>query len=320
VYGQNLATFDEPELVTFEKTTTLVELDETFAGLTSLFAKTILNVKNIRLTQEDGEWASKTEEKFAYARAFLEGFKSDETFPSAMNCTLNLENSIYDLNDTKNEWKENEDTSASDKIFDTTYWISYNLGPSSRYCFEVGIQSWWWYASKQLAYDGFISGFLAWLQNLLGGAITFNALYRKIKEADEAENVREMYFWYGRLTTLIINFDPIPEDNLEFDRLDEDELSELMAGLGGGFAALMIPQAAQALSAQPRTFHSAINNFSNKLEDMKVGSPRVAGTWDDMYGFSAGLMQSSFGDASPNSTVCATNLTRIVDQSIIFVE
>jgi hypothetical protein len=53
---------------------------------------------------------------------------------------------------------------------------------------------------------------------------------------------------------------------------------------------------------------------------MKVGSPRVSGTWDDMYGFSAGLMQSSFGDASPNSTVCATNLTRIVDQSIIFVE
>lgn len=129
-----------------------------------------------------------------------------------------------------------------------------------------------------------------------------------------------MYFWYGRLTTLIVNFDPIPEDNLEFDRLEEDELTELMAGIGGGFAALMIPQAAQALAGKPRNFNSAINSFSNKLEDMKVGPPRVSGTWDDMYGFSAGLMQSSFGDASPNSTVCATNLTRIVDQSVIFVE
>jgi hypothetical protein len=241
VYGQNLAALDEHELVAFEKTPYLAELDQTFAGLSSLLAKTVLNVKNMRLMQEDGEWDSDVQMKFAYARAFLEGFKSDETFPSALNCTTNLEDSIYILNDTKNEWRDNNETSASDKIFDTTYWISYNLGPSSRYCFEVGIQSWWWYASKQLAYDGFISGFLAWLQNLLGGAITFNALYRKIKEADEAENVREMYFWYGRLTTLIVNFDPIPEDNLEFDRLEEDELTELMAGIGGGFAALMIP-------------------------------------------------------------------------------
>lgn len=127
-----------------------------------------------------------------------------------------------------------------------------------------------------------------------------------------------MYFWYGRLATLIINFDPIPEDNLEFDRLEEDELTELMAGIGGAYAALKIPQATQALATKSR--NSAINNFGDKLESMKVSSPRVSGTWDDMYGFSAGLIQSGFGDASPNSTVCATNLTRIVDKSIIFVE
>lgn len=39
-----------------------------------------------------------------------------------------------------------------------------------------------------------------------------------------------------------------------------------------------------------------------------------------MYGFSAGLIQSSFGDASPNSTVCQTNITRIVEKSILFIE
>ena len=110
-----------------------------------------------------------------------------------------------------------------------------------------------------------------------------------------------MYFWYGRLATLIINFDPIPEDNLEFDRLEEDEITELMAGLGAAYGALKIPQ---ALPSKVRAFNSAINDFSDKLESIQVESPRVGGAWNDMYGFSAGLIQSSFGDASPNSTVC----------------
>ena len=51
-----------------------------------------------------------------------------------------------------------------------------------------------------------------------------------------------------------------------------------------------------------------------------VKSPRVGNWWDDTYGFSAGFIQSSFGDASPNSTVCMSNVTRIIENSIGFIE
>ena len=58
---------------------------------------------------------------------------------------------------------------------------------------------------------------MAWLQNLLSNAVTFQKLYNKIAEANDTENWREAFFWYGRFTTLFINFDPIPEDELELE-------------------------------------------------------------------------------------------------------
>ena len=139
------------------------------------------------------------------------------------------------LNDTKLEWREDDDVEAKDYIFDSAYWVSYSLGPATRHCFMVGMEGYAWGWTKVEIYDGFVDGFLAWLQNLLGNVITFNALYKKITESSEANNRIEMMFWYGRLSTLIFNFEPIPEDQLEFERVDEfdpDAVTELLGGLG----------------------------------------------------------------------------------------
>ena len=51
------------------------------------------------------------------------------------------------------------------------------------------------------------------MQNLLGNVITFNSLYKKIEEATEADNMKEIYFWYGRFTILFIDFEPLVEDD-----------------------------------------------------------------------------------------------------------
>jgi hypothetical protein len=55
---------------------------------------------------------------------------------------------------------------------------------------------------------------------LLGNVITFNSLYKKIEEATEAENQKEIYFWYGRFTILFIDFEPLVEESL--DELDDE--------------------------------------------------------------------------------------------------
>lgn len=44
------------------------------------------------------------------------------------------------------------------------------------------------------------------MQQLLGNVITFQKIYDKIKEANDLGNDMESYYWYGRFTTLFINF------------------------------------------------------------------------------------------------------------------
>lgn len=54
--------------------------------------------------------------------------------------------------------------------------------------------------------------------------ITFNSLYKKIEEAEAAGNTREVYYWYGRFTILFIDFEPIADDEADFDTDFDDDV------------------------------------------------------------------------------------------------
>ena len=56
---------------------------------------------------------------------------------------------------------------------------------------------------------------------MLGSALTLNTLYERIQEADEAGNKREIMYWYGRFATIMINFDPIVDDEISEEEFDE---------------------------------------------------------------------------------------------------
>ena len=45
---------------------------------------------------------------------------------------------------------------------------------------------------------------------------------------------------------------------------------------------------------------------------LKEGHPRVGGFFSNTFGFSSGFVNASFGDASPNSSICSTNITRVL--------
>jgi hypothetical protein len=81
------------------------------------------------LQQDDGEeYDTDTERKFDYTNAFLAGFRSQETLPSATNCTKYLEQSILLYNTTYMQWQDEEvaaELTRQDYIFNTTEWISY---------------------------------------------------------------------------------------------------------------------------------------------------------------------------------------------------
>ncbi len=55
-------------------------------------------------------------------------------------------------------------------------------------------------------------GFMtAFLQNMIGNILNFNTIYTKIVNANTAGKMSDVYFYMGRLTYLIIYFDPVIE-------------------------------------------------------------------------------------------------------------
>ncbi len=54
----------------------------------------------------------------------------------------------------------------------------------------------------------------AFLQNLIGNILNFNTLYTNIVNANKAGKMTDVYFFMGRLTYLILYFDPIEEAGL----------------------------------------------------------------------------------------------------------
>ena len=59
-----------------------------------------------------------------------------------------------------------------------------------------------------------VSIMTAFLQNLIGNILNFNTLYTNIVNANLAGKMSDVYFFMGRLTYLIIYFDPIDAEAL----------------------------------------------------------------------------------------------------------
>ena len=61
---------------------------------------------NDEIVPETAEYATDLEEMFDYLNSFLAGFRSQETIPSATNCTKYLEGSILTMNQTMQDWED----------------------------------------------------------------------------------------------------------------------------------------------------------------------------------------------------------------------
>lgn len=173
-------------------------------------------------------------------------------------------------------------------MFDSAEWVSYSLAPSSRYCFTVGLEGWAFYRIKDSQFGGWKDWFPAWLQNLLGNVITFNALYEKIVDAVDAEDLIAQVYWYGRIANLFIDFEPIPVDDLD---LDDDIYLADIGGLESSIASS--PYRKSLLSSQKK--------------------PRVQGWFSSTSNFVIGFVNSSFGEHAPNASICHTNITHVID-------
>lgn len=63
-------------------------------------------------------------------------------------------------------------------------------------------------------FPDFVGVLTAFLQNLIGNILNFNTLYTNIVNANNAGKMGDVYFFIGRLTYLILYFDPIIDASL----------------------------------------------------------------------------------------------------------
>lgn len=142
------------------------------------------------------------------------------------------------------------------------------------------------------------------MQTILGNVISLNAVYGKIKEAeeqieaavdgDDAGNVA-LFYWYGRMFNLLLIFDPIEIDTLD-DELDDIDTPPIM----------MFEKYRQLLKKQ-------IDSEDGKNKTNKVGFWQVM---DYSWNLMNGLTNASFGQSTPNMTVCHGNITVLMNSTL----
>lgn len=99
-----------------------------------------------------------------------------------------------------------------DKLFDTTYWISYSLAPSTDNCFGSLIELFVYQQEYRAKFNSTGSWVAAGVQNLLANVNAITQIQEKMAAATQSNDTIALAFWRGRLTNIMLIFDPIPVD------------------------------------------------------------------------------------------------------------
>lgn len=126
----------------------------------------------------------------------------------------------------------------------------------------------------------------SFLQNLIGNILNFNTIYQNIVNANNAGKIADVYFFIGRLSYLIVYFNPIEEAGyipLQEFSVPHDPVSFLLE---------------QSSDRRPPRIQPVYNTA--KADGLTIA-----------YDLTINFFNSSIGISSPNSTVCVGNITAI---------
>jgi len=96
-----------------------------------------------------------------------------------------------------------------DNMLNTTYFIS-NISDVSYSCLDAG-ENLYVYAMYKFRLFGedWTNVLLGALQNLLKMTLSINKINNKLQEADDAGRYDEVYYHFGRITQLLMDYDPV---------------------------------------------------------------------------------------------------------------
>ena len=162
-------------------------------------------------------------------------------------------------------------------VFNMTRVISNSTADAVGECYTTGFNYYQYIIMRAAQFPDFVGVLTAFLQNLIGNILNFNTLYTNIVNAQKADKMTDVYFFIGRLTYLIVYFDPIIEASLQTPAFDFAE----------HYGKYSLGQQYQGMSEDPATVMSIIFDLPSTF------------------------LNSSIAISSPNSTICLGNLTML---------
>jgi hypothetical protein len=127
---------------------------------------------------------------------------------------MRVRNTALDFNRTFIGFKKAKPTSGpEDYVFNVTKVISNSTADAVGECYTTLYNVYTFNKMRAALFPTGVSFTTAFLQNLIGNILNFNTLYTNILNANEAGKMSDVYFFMGRLTYLIIYFDPIEESS-----------------------------------------------------------------------------------------------------------
>ncbi|TNV73062.1 hypothetical protein FGO68_gene338 [Halteria grandinella] len=210
---------------------------------------------------------------------FLEGGRATVFSPNAMKCSQRIRTTALDFNSTFMNYKASKGKNLSyDRyVFNFTSVVSNSGAESVGECYTTAFNLYSYVMMRKSQFKDITSIMTAFLQNLIGNILNFNTIYQNIVNANNAAKLSDVYFYIGRLTYIIIYFDPID------------------------YAPLQTANDLKTMSAVEFLLKQSTN----------INNQASVGVISKISDVALSFLNSSIGVVSPNSTICLSNLTAL---------
>jgi hypothetical protein len=175
-------------------------------------------------------------------------------------------------------------------VFNVTKVISNSTADAVGECYTTLFNVFTFTKMRAALFNDGVGVMTAFLQNLIGNILNFNTIYTNILNANEAGKMSDVYFFMGRLTYLIIYFDPIVELGL-----------------------FNVPSGVQ--SFVPDVSSMLLENKYHKLKQINnkyewKGSGEKANPMTIIIDLPTSFFSSSIAKNAQNSSICMGNLSQ----------
>lgn len=99
-------------------------------------------------------------------------------------------------------------------VFNFTKVVSTSGADAVGECYTTGFNIYSYVLMRSTQFADFTSVLTAFLQNMIGNILNFNTIYQSIVNANTAGKLTDVYYYIGRLTYLIVYFDPMVDSPL----------------------------------------------------------------------------------------------------------